>query len=187
MSHKTAEVVNRDWRFDLVTDATGVPWSYPYHVQAKLWTAYSDSVEVINTTSLEHEPGLKTAIINSLFLDRRAEPDDPVPAHVTDLRGWPGDGVFVDGDHIGSKLWMLRFIGKQTNDPTDKLLSYAKLWTEQALKWMVDDGICDYVKVTTWYPKAERLRIHVELYQNDNLIYRDQWEKFHDGIADTLA
>ena len=187
MSHRTAEFVNKDWRFDLVTEATGVPFEFPYHNQQWLHTPYSDGVDIINVTALQHEDGLHTAVINSLFLDRRADADDPVPAHVTDLRGWVGDGFFVEGDRMGSKLWMLRFIGKQTSEPGDPLLYWAKTWTGQALAWMVADGICDHIKVTTWYPRMECLRIHVELYQNDNLIYRDQWERFRDGIADSNA
>lgn len=187
MSHKTVDVGNMDWRFDLSTEATGVPFDFEHHRQAKLHTVYSDEVEIINATSLLHESGFKTAVINSLFLDRRAEPDDPVPNDVRDLRGWPGDGFFVDGDRWGSKLWMLRFIGKQSNEPGDPLLAWAKTWTEQALQWFIDDGICDHIKVTTWYPRAERLRIHIEMYQNDNLIYRGQWESFRNDIADTYA
>lgn len=187
MSHKTADSAHPQWRFDLVSEATGVPFVYPHHQQTWLYMPYSDESETINTTSLVHEDGLKTAVINSLFLDRRAEADDPVPDHIKDMRGWAGDDIFVANDHWGSKLWMLPFIGKQSREVGDPLLAYSKKWTEQALQWFVDDGLADYIKVTTWYPRAEKLRIHIEMYQNDNLIYRGQWERFRDDIANSGA
>lgn len=186
MSHKTVDVAYKPWRFDLVSEATGVGADYAHHEQIALHLPYSTDVENIRTVSLQHDDGLKTQIINSLFLDRRAEPDDPGYSELQhDLRGWLADGFFIEGDRWGSKLWLLSYIGVTSTSPDDAVLKWAKAWTEQALQWLIADGVASRIDVTTWYPKPERIRIHVALFQNDNLIYNGQWEAFRDDVANS--
>lgn len=64
------------------------------------------------------ENTLRTAVILSLFLDRRADDDDVLPNGSNDRRGWWADtvapmteygigGGLASGDRIGSRLWLL--------------------------------------------------------------------------------
>lgn len=80
------------------------------------------------------------AIIMSVGLDRRADPDDPLPegrsqflapSSFSDRRGAIGDAFDPKGELTGSKLWLLDR-AKQTE--TTRLLCEA--WLEEALSWV---------------------------------------------------
>lgn len=91
---------------------------------------------------IDRDDGLQTAVILSLFTDRRCTPDD-LPAEETDLRGWWGDVVpAVAGDQTGSLLWLLRR-EKQLASVVSKARDYA----QQALQWMIDDKVASKVVV----------------------------------------
>lgn len=93
--------------------------------------------------SLELDEGLQTAVILSLLTWRRADSEDPVPDK-TDLKGWWGDSFpEVEGDFFGSKLWIV-----QNMPATEETLQLAKTYAEEALQWMLDDGIVESVDVT---------------------------------------
>jgi len=91
------------------------------------------------------DEGLETAVVISLFTDRRAKPDDEIPDGTDDRRGWWGD-VFPDfeNDEIGSRLWLLSRAKATQNN-----LRLAKDYTEEALAWMVQDGVAQSVEVET--------------------------------------
>jgi phage gp46-like protein len=74
---------------------------------------------------------LETAILGSLFLDRRADPADKTSGNYRG--GWQGD-EFLD-DPIGSRLWLL-FRGKVTRETVNK----AKVYCNEALVWLVKAG-----------------------------------------------
>lgn len=80
------------------------------------------------------DDGLRTAVLLSLFTDRRAENDDAVEDD--DRRGWHAH------PKRGSRLWLLAR-AKETPDT----LSRAKTYTEEALAWLVDDGVARSVTV----------------------------------------
>lgn len=85
---------------------------------------------------------LDTAAVISLFSDRRAAADDPYLPKGADRRGWWGDAYAdVDGDQIGSLLWLLWLDGRDR-------LQRAKAYAEQALAWMLDDGVASTVTAT---------------------------------------
>jgi len=87
--------------------------------------------------------GLSTAILISLFTDRRAEDDDELPLGTTDRRGWWGDAFAdVSGDRIGSRLWLLRR-AKQTQ----QTLNRAKEYAHEALAWLIDDGVATSLQI----------------------------------------
>ena len=83
--------------------------------------------------------GLVTAIVVSLFTDRRAS-DDDLPPGQSDRRGWWADAVA--DDEIGSHLWLLDR-EKRTLDVPVKAEEYARA----ALAWLVTDGRLDAVAV----------------------------------------
>lgn len=108
----------------------------PLTLTADLGVASGDMVK---------DDGLTTAVLMSLFTDRRADPDDPVdPASPTgDRRGWPGDLLADAGDRIGSRLWLL-----QRAKLTEETRSLVEFYATESLQWLVDDGVATSVTCT---------------------------------------
>jgi phage gp46-like protein len=100
---------------------------------------------------------LETAAIISLFTDRLANPDDPLPdPKDSDRRGWWADW---QADYpIGSRLWLISR-EKQTEDVRQRVEEYCR----EALQWMLDDDVADTVDVTaSWTGQAPgRLEVSV--------------------------
>lgn len=91
------------------------------------------------TLDLAAEDGLATAVILSLFTDRR----DPEAEEAGEPpRGWWADGLAPDGDEIGSLLWTL---DRAKN--TDDVPVRAEEFSREALAWMVADGVASAVDV----------------------------------------
>lgn len=112
---------------------------------------------IFENNDLVTDEGLATAVLISLFTDQRASDEDDIPnANVNqnyiDKRGWWGDVVspVVDGDEIGSKLWLL-----ERAKTTDENLAAAEEYATDALEWMKDDEIAKAITVT-----AERQQIN---------------------------
>lgn len=79
---------------------------------------------------------LETAVLISLFSDRRASGDDE---HDGDRRGWWADNA---SHPIGSRLWLLH--RAKTSAET---VARAREYAEEALAWLVADGIASAVRV----------------------------------------
>lgn len=112
--------------------------------------------------------GLETAVLMSLFLDRRANPDDELPDGETDPRGYWADLFSSDletgldatliSDRIGSRLWLLR--RSVLNDET---VTRAREYAIEALEWFKSDGVASAVRVETEAQDLEVLAIGVEI------------------------
>jgi phage gp46-like protein len=89
---------------------------------------------------LARDSDLATAVIISLFTDRRADVDDVIPDGSGDRRGWWADAFRARP--IGSKLWLLER-AKKTEATRLAALDYV----EQALAWLVEDGVAADVAV----------------------------------------
>jgi len=110
------------------------------------------------------ESGLRTAVILSLFSDRRAAPDDVLPDGSSDRRGFWGDALAdIEGDQIGSRLWLLSR-EKQTAD----VLARAKEYAEESLQWLIDDGVAKSVDVVAAWVKTGMLGLHIVITRPDN-------------------
>jgi phage gp46-like protein len=82
---------------------------------------------------LATDEGLETAVMQSLFTDRR---DDE-----SGKGGWWADTFpVVDGDRWGSRLWLLNRV-KKIQSTLDLAAEYAK----EALAWLVTDGVAEKV------------------------------------------
>lgn len=93
---------------------------------------------------LWRDGGLETAIVISLFTDRRASPSDVLPDASPDRRGWWGDGVpEIEGDEIGSHLWLL---AREKELPV--VVERAREYAQAALQWLIDDRVAERVEVT---------------------------------------
>jgi phage gp46-like protein len=91
------------------------------------------------------DAGMHTAVILSLFLDAPASADDVPPSgDPSDRRGWWGDQfAAVQGDVIGSRLWLLDR-AKLTTDTARLADEYAR----EALAWMIVDKVASSIDVT---------------------------------------
>lgn len=86
---------------------------------------------------LAQDAGLQTAVLLSVFTDAQANPGDVIPDGTDNRRGWWADELAsVDGDKFGSRLWLLSR-AKATADVKLRAVEYA----EEALQWMIDDGV----------------------------------------------
>ncbi|HLO61388.1 MAG TPA: phage GP46 family protein [Azonexus sp.] len=106
---------------------------------------------------------LVRAVIISLFTWRRANPDDELPG---DQRmGWWGDSFpTVPNDRIGSRLWLLsRAKFSKNNSPVDRAREYA----EEALAWLVEDGVVARVEVEAARIGIDALGLACRFYKSD--------------------
>jgi phage gp46-like protein len=110
---------------------------------------------VMTAGDLALDDGLNTAILLSLFSDRRAEPADELPEPSGSRRGWWGDVLAADGrDRLGSRLWLLTR-RKQTPE-TRKLFEE---FTKEALAWLIDDGVAIRVDVAAEWKARGTLEV----------------------------
>jgi phage gp46-like protein len=118
----------------------------------------------IRSADLEGDDSLYTAVVISLFTDRRARADDPLPAGAgTDRRGWWGDLLSDDElDEIGSRLWLL---GREKTVP--EVLARAREYCAEALQWMIDDGLVDAVQIEVERQGLDRLAIGIGIKRPD--------------------
>lgn len=108
-----------------------------------IWNAPAMGGDIeIGSGGLVHDETLRTAILVSLFTDRRAGPDDELPDGAgADRRGWIGDALSaVEGDRIGSRLWLLK-----RRKQTEETRRLAQDYCREALDWLVEDGIASAI------------------------------------------
>lgn len=156
----------------------GVPFDLrlvqPTPPRALPWTDYLSptgapqlQTDMLQVYSLELEDSLSTAVILSLFTDRRATRDDVLPLGQSDRRGWIGDELLAqdqDVDRWGSALWLC-LVGKADRDTLER----ARFAAEESLAWLLRDGIASRIEVTTeWVgERADRLAVRPVIWQGD--------------------
>lgn len=119
----------------------------------------------LDGADLATESGLRTAVILSLFTDRRALPTDIIPDGTTDRRGhWSDSYLAQPGDLEGSRLWLL---DREKVQP--EVLRRAEDYTREALEWMQDDGVVKQVVVVAWTTGVEDLNIRASLTKPDGI------------------
>jgi phage gp46-like protein len=101
---------------------------------AMVMTGFGGDV-VLFGFDLERDDGMETAVIISLFTDRRASAEQIPPEYPQDdLRGYWGDIISASAtDQTGSLLWLL---AREKELP--QTLSRAEQYCREALAWMVD-------------------------------------------------
>lgn len=111
---------------------------------------------------------LETAVIISLFTDRRAQRGDVIPDNTNDPRGWWGDNQ-VSGNSaspIGSRLWLLA----RSTAPTQRVLNQAVTYAREALQWLITDGIAAAVDVEANWNAPNFLALKVTIRRTDGTI-----------------
>lgn len=128
-----------------------------------VWTSPYSSDLVVSANDIAIDDGLRTAIMLSLFTDRRAADTDTLPSNSSDRRGWWGD-TFPDVPNylMGSRLWLL-----SRSKQTPEVLINAKAYVVEALQWLLEDGVAAAVTVVTEFTKPGLLGIQVRIDQPD--------------------
>jgi phage gp46-like protein len=116
----------------------------------------------LDAFELATDDGLDTAVLLSLFTDARARDDDTLAPGQTDRRGWWGDAYAEATDNFGSRLWLLH-AAKQLQESLTKAREYA----EEALAWLVEDGIAGRIEVETWIVRDELMGMLVRIHRPD--------------------
>lgn len=114
---------------------------------------------VLSGADLQADSGLQTAMLISVFTDRRAANDDVIPDGTGDPRGWWGDD---DTRPIGSRLWLLSR-AKQTGET----LMRAKDYLTEALQWLIDDGAVAKFDIVVAWVSPSLLGAQVTAYRQD--------------------
>lgn len=113
------------------------------------------------TLGLHTAEPLVRAVLISLFTWRRANPDDELPAELR--QGWWGDSFpIAPNDRIGSRLWLL-----SRSKLTDDTVRRAREYAEEALAWLVEDGVMARVDVQAERQGLERLGLACQFYRHD--------------------
>jgi phage gp46-like protein len=132
---------------------------------------------------------LLTAVLISLFTDARAADDDPLPdPRNDDRRGWWGDATNTAAptDSVGSKLWLL----EREKNIVDAV-KRGKTYVQEALVWMVDEGVAKSVVVTVESQAVGNsgtimLAFKIDITKpdgvNETFKFEQEWRATADGI-----
>lgn len=103
---------------------------------------------------------LATAVLISLFTDRLAEASDTLPDSTGDRRGWWGD---LGEDYpIGSRLWLL-----SRSKLTQQVANQAKDYCQEALQWLLDDGVAGSITIATTIILPRTLVVNIAITKAD--------------------
>lgn len=117
---------------------------------------------------------LRRSVFNSLFSWARADDSDELPADSKE--GWWGDAYAdIEGDRFGSKLWLL-----SRSKVTSEVILLAQSYAEEALAWLVTDGIAKTVTVTAEESEPGALTISAAIQKPAsgellNMRFQDIW------------
>jgi phage gp46-like protein len=135
---------------------------------------------LLATGDLQTGQDLETACLVSLFTDRLATPDFVPTDGSSDRRGWWADPY--NDQPLGSNLWQLER-AKKTRDT----LALARRYAEEALQWLVDDGVAAQITVnTSWLGSSigsTMLGIGIALVQPNGSLSRFSFGWAWDGLA----
>jgi phage gp46-like protein len=136
---------------------------------------------VWDDNDLQLDQGLATAVLISLFTDRRATVDDELPdSDSTDRRGFWGDQVLPArvGEQMGSRLWLL-----ERSKSWDEVEGLAEEYTLEALQWMIDDGIVSQIDIDIEAQPREgsaddlaiKITLHKDEENKENFLFNYEW------------
>lgn len=124
------------------------------------------------STGFTADAALESAIVISLFCDRQANIDDPLPGGAVHRYGWWADAhARVDGDLIGSRLWLVSREKVQAS-----VLLRAREYAREALQWLIDDGIARSVDVVASVARADVLVLDITIARRETGTFRKLWE-----------
>ncbi len=126
------------------------------------------------------DEGLTTAVIISLFTDRRARDDDALPAlgvggEAADRRGWWGDALTPESP-LGSRLWLL-----EREKTTEATAARARTYVRESLEWLIRSGAAAALDVTaSAHPAETRVEVQTTIERSgrgrESFRWRNLWE-----------
>lgn len=102
------------------------------------------------------DEGLLTAVLLSLYTDRRALPEDELPDGGTDRRGCWIDAY--SDRQVGSRLWLI-----SREKELDSVLRRAEEYAREALAWITEDRIAEAVEVEAIHLRRDVLQLIVRI------------------------
>ncbi len=151
---------------------------------ALIFTEHGDFDLAIKDDDLLGDEGLQTAVTVSLFTDRVARADDPLPEYlpgqVSDRRGWWGDLTRENGRArpVGSRLWLL-FREKELPETVRRAEDYAK----ECLAWLPALG--GAYRAEAFDDRPGRLRLEIEASLPGPAERSQRWTAFLDYSGPT--
>ena len=132
-------------------------------------------LDVVIDNGVVQEETIKTALLTSILLNRRADPEDTLPygyqgkdgALTDDRQGWVGDVLDSQGRLVGSKLWLL-----DQELATEETVQRAKDYIRAATQWSVDDGYVVRVEITHEWRSANRADLAVSFFMVNGDVFR---------------
>lgn len=125
------------------------------------WGRHGGAELFLEANDIATDAGLETAILISLFTDRRTDDPAAVPTGDGDLRGWWADSFpVVEGDLIGSRLWLL-----SREKRVESVPSRAEEYAREALDWLIEDRVADRVEVSAEWEGRDALILQVVVHQ----------------------
>ena len=118
---------------------------------------------------LTADSSLQTAVLLSLYCDRRARPEDELPDGSDDRRGWWAD-IYNDRP-LGSRLWLL-----SREKELDSVLSRAQEYATEALQWLLDDGIAQSLGVEAIHLRRGVLQLIVRIQRGDSSVIERRYD-----------
>lgn len=132
----------------------------PAHLEGDIYIAWDNNQALgdwaLADGDLQTGQDLETACLVSLFTDRLATPDFVPTDGTTDRRGWWAD--LYEDRPLGSNLWQLERAKK-----TRQTLGLAQRYAQDALQWLIDDGVASTLLVNTQWITATMLGIAVAI------------------------
>lgn len=135
-----------------------------------VWNVQAGAADwVLVPGDLQSGDDLESAVLISLFTDRRAEASDEIPDGGTDRRGWWADAGQLYP--IGSRLWLLARAKQLPQTLVD-----AKRYALEALEWLIVDGVAASTDVDCTWVALGTIGFVINLYDQDGgVIATYQW------------
>ncbi len=129
---------------------------------------------VVTKGDLATDRDLETAVLISLFTDRRASDDDVVPDGTDDRRGCWMDAL--SEIPLGSRIWLLN---REKVIPST--VAALKEYIEEALQWLLDQHIARAVTVTcTADSRKHQILAEIDIARNgQNRRYQYVWRQLN--------
>lgn len=121
---------------------------------------------------LQNGNDLPSAVLISLFTDRRAHDDDKLVDETDNRRGWWGDA------DLGSRLWLL----ERAKETTQTLL-LARGAALEALQWLLDDAIASKIDVQCFWARRFMLGMKIVITKTDGTLLPLQYDWVWKGLT----
>lgn len=129
------------------------------------------SINGVTTQASDITDDLLRAVVISLFTWRRANQDDATEGQ---KMGWWGDAFApVQNDRIGSRLWLLA-----REKPANETANRAREYAEEALQWMIDDGVARRIDVVIERLSTFGMAMSLTIYRNDGSALPVRFDNF---------